>query len=209
MMRSIFSRMARLSERDAHARHRSGPHPTALLRRMLLCAALLLASAGVLSAQSSASYAIAFDVFDSGGGMSSASGAAVNAHSIIGQAAVLHVASAASHTASSGAGCMFCGSFVTSAVDPAMLPDVMRLYQNYPNPFNPSTTIRYSLERGGHVRLSVYNLLGEKVDVIVDEHRQPGDYSIEYNAAELQSGVYLYRLRTGDGQLTLRMMLMK
>lgn len=209
MMRSRFYRTARLPAREDHMRETPARHLSAMLRHLLLCAAVLLASAGVLHAQSSANYAIAFDVFDSGGGMSSASGAAVNAHSIIGQAAVLHVASAASHTASSGAGCMFCGSFVTSAVEPAMLPGVMRLYQNYPNPFNPSTTIRYSLERGGHVRLSVYNLLGEEVDVIVDEHRQPGDYSIDYNAAELQSGVYLYRLRTGDGQLTRRMVLMK
>lgn len=178
--------------------------PTILMVILLLCVA------GTASAQSSASYAIAFDVFDSGGGFGAIGGAApLRAHSIIGQAAQLHTSSAANHIASSGAQCLFCGDFVVGITEPAILPNIMRLFQNYPNPFNPSTTIRYTLDRGGTLELAVYNLLGEKVDVLVSEYQKPGDYSIDYTADALRSGVYLYRLRTEHGQLTRRMVLMK
>ncbi|MDT8323364.1 MAG: T9SS type A sorting domain-containing protein [Bacteroidota bacterium] len=181
-----------------------------MMRRFIpLCAALLLITAAALPAQSSSSYRLAFDVFDNGGRVTGNSSGSLDAHSIIGQAAVLHTTVSAGYEASSGAACLFCDRATGTAVRSAMLPMIMRLYQNYPNPFNPSTTIRYALERGGTVELAVYNLLGERVAMLVEEYQDPGDYTLEYDASALQSGVYIYRLKSEHGQLTRRMVLMK
>ncbi len=73
-------------------------------------------------------------------------------------------------------------------------PITYALDQNYPNPFNPSTTIRFALPEAGHVRLSVYNLLGERVAMPVDEIRQAGTYDQRFDASALPSGTYFYRL---------------
>ncbi len=83
------------------------------------------------------------------------------------------------------------------------------LEQNYPNPFNPETTISYHLPNAGQVRLSVYNLLGVEVAVLVDEFQSTGTYSIKFNAAPLQSGVYLYKLKMGNTTLTRKMTYLK
>ena len=64
------------------------------------------------------------------------------------------------------------------------------LSQNYPNPFNPTTTINYSIPKAGNVKLTVYNAIGSKVATIVNEYKQPGNYSVKYNAANLASGIY-------------------
>jgi GH35 family endo-1,4-beta-xylanase len=77
------------------------------------------------------------------------------------------------------------------------VPQVFSLSQNYPNPFNPSTTIEYSVPGTGHITLTVYNLLGEKVATLFDGVRHPGTYEAVFNAEGLASGMYLYRLR-GD-----------
>jgi len=181
-----------------------------MMRRFIpLLAALLLITATSLPAQSSSSYRLAFDVFDNGGRASSNTANTLHAHSIIGQAAVLHTAAATGYEASSGAACLFCDRATGTGVQSAVLPMIMRLYQNYPNPFNPSTTIGYSLERGGTVELAVFNLLGERVAVLVEEYQDPGDYTLDYDASALQSGVYIYRLKSEHGQLTRRMVLMK
>ncbi|MCB2203565.1 T9SS type A sorting domain-containing protein [bacterium] len=175
---------------------------------LLLLPVLLLLPA-LVAAQSSSNYVLVADVFDNGGGRADGSSNNLASHSIVGQAAVHHTSASANYEASSGAECMFCDKLTGTAVPSATIPMVMRLYQNYPNPFNPSTTIRYSLERGGTVELSVYNLLGERIDVLVSEYQNPGDYQLDYNAAALQSGVYIYRLQNEHGQLTKRMVLMK
>ena len=72
------------------------------------------------------------------------------------------------------------------------------LYQNFPNPFNPSTTINYTLPKAGNVKLTLYNALGSKVAVIVNEHKPAGNYSVQFNAGNLPSGIYLYRLESGN-----------
>jgi len=72
------------------------------------------------------------------------------------------------------------------------------LDQNYPNPFNPTTTIKYGLPRSSMVRLSVHDLLGREVSVLVNERRDAGVYEVKFDASELASGVYLYRLQAGD-----------
>ena len=160
-------------------------------------------------AQSSASYAILFDLIDNGGASSSPASTSYHAHALIGQPAVLTYAKSSSHVVSSGAGCAFCESQFTVGVEPAILPMIMRLYQNYPNPFNPSTTIRYSLEREAGVVLAVFNLLGERMAVLVNERQAPGDYSVDFVADALPGGVYMYRLSTEHGQVARRFVLLK
>jgi hypothetical protein len=73
-------------------------------------------------------------------------------------------------------------------------PVVFALNQNYPNPFNPSTTIGFQLPEASQVRLSIYNLLGQEIAVIVNEQRQAGVYAERFEASRLPSGTYFYRL---------------
>jgi hypothetical protein len=82
-----------------------------------------------------------------------------------------------------------------------------RLEQNYPNPFNSSSDIRYLISDIGMVRLAVYDILGREVAVLVNEKKEPGSYRVTFDAAGLASGVYLYRLRTGERDLTRTMVL--
>jgi photosystem II stability/assembly factor-like uncharacterized protein len=70
-----------------------------------------------------------------------------------------------------------------------------KLLQNYPNPFNPSTIIKYSIPQKGNVKLTVYNLLGEVVEVLIDKEIQPGDYNITWNPRNISSGVYFYEIK--------------
>jgi hypothetical protein len=91
---------------------------------------------------------------------------------------------------------------VTSAGKaPQGLPTMFALNQNYPNPFNPVTTIRYELPYASHVRLTVYNVLGQNVATLVDEERPAGRFTAQWNAASVSSGVYFYRIDVtpGDG----------
>jgi hypothetical protein len=80
----------------------------------------------------------------------------------------------------------------------SVLPENFVLRQNYPNPFNPSTMINYQLPMISEVELSVYSLLGQKVTILVSERQPAGFYQIEWDARNLASGVYLYRLETYD-----------
>ncbi len=84
-----------------------------------------------------------------------------------------------------------------------------RLDQNYPNPFNPSTTINYSVKDAGLVRLSVFNLLGQEVQVLVNEQQIQGSYTVNFNASSLASGFYFYRLEVNDFVNTKKMLLIK
>jgi hypothetical protein len=84
-----------------------------------------------------------------------------------------------------------------------------QLYQNYPNPFNPSTTINYSLPKRGIVKLTVYNILGSKVATIINEYKPAGNYSVQINGSNLASGVYLYRLESGNYSASKKFILMK
>jgi len=83
------------------------------------------------------------------------------------------------------------------------------LYQNYPNPFNPTTTIEFSLPRTEFVTLKIFNILGEEVDVLVSKKLPPGKYKHEWDARELASGVYLYRIQAGDFVKSRKMVLLK
>lgn len=89
------------------------------------------------------------------------------------------------------------------------LPLEYSLEQNYPNPFNPGTTIKYSIPADGHVKLSVYNLLGEEVANLVNSQQKAGRYEIDFNASNLASGVYVYRLESSNFISSKKLILMK
>jgi uncharacterized delta-60 repeat protein len=105
---------------------------------------------------------------------------------------------------------------LVSVKDVIELPKDFKLEQNYPNPFNPVTTINYTIptsEFGGQmaelVSLSIYDVLGNEVVRLVNEHQSPGSYQVTFNASNLSSGLYLYKLSTGNYSKTNKMMLLK
>lgn len=89
------------------------------------------------------------------------------------------------------------------------VPNEYELSQNYPNPFNPSTNIKFAIPQAGNVRLSVYNVLGQQVEVLVNGLRAAGSYTVEWNASNMASGLYIYRLETSSVVLTRKMTLLK
>jgi hypothetical protein len=97
---------------------------------------------------------------------------------------------------------------VTAFPNP-LLPATITLAQNYPNPFNAVTTIRYELPEFTRVRLVIYDLLGREVAVLVDQKQEPGVKTITWDASQVSSGVYLYRLTTGDRQFTRKLVVLK
>ncbi len=88
-------------------------------------------------------------------------------------------------------------------------PAEMELSQNYPNPFNPTTTIRYAVPETGDVTLEVFNVLGQRVAVLVNDVMQPGTHTVSFDASRLASGVYMYRLTSAGQVLTRKMTLVK
>jgi hypothetical protein len=93
--------------------------------------------------------------------------------------------------------------------DPTALPRTAHLAQNYPNPFNPTTIIEFTLPRSTQVELSVYNILGQRVVVLIDRAMRLGRHTVTFDGSHLASGVYLYRLKTSDRTTTRKMVLMK
>jgi len=89
------------------------------------------------------------------------------------------------------------------------LPQEFTLFQNHPNPFNPNTVISYSLPSDSKVKLIVYNTLGQKVKILENEFKNAGNYSVTFNASELPSGIYFYKLETGQFSQIKKMILIK
>ena len=92
---------------------------------------------------------------------------------------------------------------------PDNLPAEFSLAQNYPNPFNPVTTITYAVPRRCELELAVYNILGQRVALLVEGFQQPGNYTIEFDGSSLASGLYFYRLSTPDEVMNRKMLLVK
>jgi predicted GH43/DUF377 family glycosyl hydrolase len=83
------------------------------------------------------------------------------------------------------------------------------LEQNYPNPFNPTTTIAFGIENKSYVKITILNAIGEEVALLLNEEKEPGYHQVEFNAANLPSGVYFYQLKTGEFVQTKKMVLLK
>lgn len=91
----------------------------------------------------------------------------------------------------------------------AGIPTDFSLHQNYPNPFNPTTKIRFDVPRSSHVKLIMYNSLGQAVETLVDETLTPNSYEIEFNAGGHSSGLYFYKLISDNFVTTKKMLLLK
>ncbi len=89
------------------------------------------------------------------------------------------------------------------------IPHQLTLEQNYPNPFNPSTTIRYALPEATHVTLTIYTILGQRVQTLVSGRREAGSHVYTFDASDLAGGAYIYELRAGDQRIIRSMMLVK
>jgi len=94
------------------------------------------------------------------------------------------------------------------------IPEGFQLQQNYPNPFNPQTEIAYSLPEGSYVKLTVYNILGQKVRVLVDEYQSAGIRKVTWDGRDergerVASGIYLYKLQAEGLAQTKKMILTK
>ncbi len=99
---------------------------------------------------------------------------------------------------------------VNSIDDESNLAKNFKLSQNYPNPFNPSTVINYELQKTNDVKLIVYDVLGRKVKTLVNKTQPAGEYKVTFNAANLASGVYYYKLKAGDKfEITRKMLLLR
>lgn len=92
---------------------------------------------------------------------------------------------------------------------PRNMPESFHLSAAYPNPFNPSTRIRYALPQATHVTLTVYNMLGKRVQVLVDQQQQAGRHAATFRGNGLSSGMYIYRLQAETYTQTRKMMLVK
>lgn len=96
---------------------------------------------------------------------------------------------------------------VSSVKQESIFPEQFALRQNVPNPFNPSTEIRFSIEKAGNVKLTVYDIQGRQVSQVVDAYRHAGEYAVHYDASGLASGIYVYRLESA-GKLKHRKMVL-
>ena len=83
------------------------------------------------------------------------------------------------------------------------------LFDNYPNPFNPETIIQYSIAEPTGVRLIIYDILGREIKVLVNEKKEPGNYEVSFDAKDLSSGIYIYRIETKNFTKSQKMVLMK
>ena len=116
-------------------------------------------------------------------------------------------------TASNGRGAYLLqvNGYVTGAteVENNFTPAGFSLSQNYPNPFNPSTKISFSLAKESHVVLNVYNVLGQRVAALINQNMKAGEHEYNFNASNLSSGVYFYKITTGNFTQTRKMLLLK
>jgi subtilisin-like proprotein convertase family protein len=119
---------------------------------------------------------------------------------------------AATDTGSVRRWCLFIetsGFIVSAGNNNNQVPDKFELGQNFPNPFNPTTNIKYGVPRLSVVKLAIYDILGREINVLVNELKQPGNYEIAFDASNIATGVYFYKLEAGDFVDVKKMVLMK
>jgi hypothetical protein len=96
-----------------------------------------------------------------------------------------------------------------TSVDNNNIVKKFELQQNYPNPFNPETKFKYSIQQQGAASLKIYDILGNEAAVVFNEEKEPGEYSVSFNAMGLSSGVYFAKLTSGNRQMIKKIILMK
>ena len=100
-------------------------------------------------------------------------------------------------------------SLTVAPLNGKSLPEAYALAQNYPNPFNPVTQMSFDLPKASHVTLTVYNVLGQEVDVLLDGKMEPGRHRVEWDANAFSTGVYFYRIAADNFTETKKMLLLK
>jgi hypothetical protein len=136
-----------------------------------------------------------------------------------GQAAELTLTASAASYQSANSGAFTILDVSTTGVsdygsEEGLLPNRFSLAQNYPNPFNPETVIAFNMASAGHVRLEVFNIVGQSVAVLVDGFRDAGRHFVEWrgrdrSGAPVPSGIYFYRLHQGNESETRQMVLLR
>jgi photosystem II stability/assembly factor-like uncharacterized protein len=101
------------------------------------------------------------------------------------------------------------GTTYINSVNASSIPEGFALYQNFPNPFNPSTKIKFDIPKTSLVRLTIYNILGKKVDELVNENLKAGSFQVEWNPIGLSSGIYFYILESENIRISRKMLLLK
>ena len=149
-----------------------------------------------------------------GNGEGTGTGAGVGAGIAAGASAGVGVGTGAGASAGVGVGIgarfrLVVNSDPVSSGIPGDVPKELELSQNYPNPFNPTTMISFTVPEQVHVRLTVYDMLGRDIAVLVNEQKGPGSYDVHWDATEFSSGMYLYRIEAGSNTMTRRMTFIK
>jgi hypothetical protein len=103
----------------------------------------------------------------------------------------------------------FCPIVTNIPVYEGTVPSSYKLEQNYPNPFNPSTTIKFSIPKDGYVTIKLYDMLGKEITTLVSDPYRAGEYRVDFNASNLPSGTYFYRLEANGFTDTKKMILIK
>jgi len=103
---------------------------------------------------------------------------------------------------------------IASSVSETALPQKFTVHDNYPNPFNPATNISYDLLETGHVKVSIYNVLGQEIKALLDESQKSGSHSLQWDGTnksglKVTSGVYYYRIEAGKDSAVKSMLLVK
>lgn len=99
--------------------------------------------------------------------------------------------------------------FVATNVDQTTTPQQIALMPNYPNPFNPRTVLTFQIPANQHVKMAIYNSVGQEIAVLVDRAHTPGEYKVEWNGHDFPSGLYFAKLSVGEQQKIIKMMLIK
>ncbi len=162
--------------------------------------------AGIVTAQN---YTLEKSVVDQGGGAAhSTNYQIVNA---AGQPCPVGVIQSTNYTVFAGflAGDKLITSIDEPEIESELIPDAFKLRQNYPNPFNPETTIQFYVKEPCLVELAVFDLLGREVAELLNDHYQPGQYQIMFDASKLPSGIYFYQIRMKSFEAIKKMMLLE